>query len=127
MSGLSFTGEIAGTTGYVPPEQVTDFRGTDDRADQYALGATLYHLLSGHKIHDYPQNLAQQLLKILQEEPVPIRQRNPAVPEALAAAIHRALARQRNDRYADVREMKAALEPFRANSASESPLSTGTN
>lgn len=127
MSGLSFTGEIAGTAGYIPPEQVTDFRGTDARADQYALGATLYHLLSGHKIHDYPQNLAQQLLKILQEEPVPIRQRNPEVPEALAAAIHRALARQRNDRYADVREMKAALEPFRATSASESPLSSGTN
>lgn len=127
MSGLSFTGEIAGTAGYLPPEQVTDFRGTDARADQYALGATLYHLISGHKIHDYPQNLAQQLLMILQEEPAPIRQRNPEIPEPLAAAIHRALARNPADRYADVIAMKQAMEPFRSGPASESALPSGAN
>jgi len=124
MSGLSFTGEIAGTAGYVPPEQVTDFRRTDARADQYALGASLYHLISGHKIHDYPQNLAQQLLVILQEEPVPIRKRDPDIPEALAGAIHRALARNPRDRYPDALSMKQALEPFRENPASEPKIST---
>lgn len=126
MSGLSFTGEIAGTAGYVPPEQITDFRGTDARADLFALGASLYHLISGHKIQDYPQNLAQQLLKILQEDPVPIRNRVPEIPESLAQAIHRALARNPGDRYPDALAMKQALEPFRASSASEPKVSSGT-
>ena len=50
---------------------------------------------------------------ILQEEPVPIRNRHYAVPEALSAAIHKALAREPADRYSDVAAMKAALSPFR--------------
>ncbi len=113
LSGLSFTGEIAGTSGYIPPEQVTNFRSADPAADQYAMGATLYHLISGSKIYDFPPNLARQLLMILQEEPVPIRNRHYAVPEALSAAIHKALAREPADRYSDVAAMKAALSPFR--------------
>jgi serine/threonine protein kinase len=113
MSGLSFTGEIAGTSGYIPPEQVTNFRSTDPAADQYAMGATLYHMLSGSKIYDFPPNLARQLLMILQEEPVPIRNRHSAIPEALANAVHLALAREPADRYPNVSEMIEALEPFR--------------
>lgn len=114
MSGLSFTGEIAGTSGYIPPEQVTNFRATEPAADQYAMGATLYHMLCGKKIHDFPPNLARQLLMILQEEPVPIRQRHPAVPEALAEVVHKALARKPEDRYSDVAAMRQALERFRS-------------
>ena len=113
MSGLSFTGEIAGTSGYIPPEQVTNFRSTDPAADQYAMGATLYHMLSGSKIYDFPPNLARQLLMILQEEPVPIRNRHSAIPEALANAVHKALARDPADRYPNVSAMIEALEPFR--------------
>ena len=124
MSGVSFTGEIAGTAGYIPPEQVTNFRATDAKADLYALGATLYSLISGQKIHDYPQNLAQQLLKILQEEPVPILRREPSVPPALAEAIHRALARRPQDRYSDATAMKAALEPFRTTAAASASIPT---
>ena len=113
MSGLSFTGEIAGTSGYIPPEQVTNFRSTDPAADQYAMGATLYHMLSGSKIYDFPPNLARQVLMILQEEPVPIRNRHAAIPEALANAVHKALAREPADRYPNVSAMIAALQPFR--------------
>ena len=113
MSGLSFTGEIAGTSGYIPPEQVTNFRSTDPAADQYAMGATLYHLLCGKKIHDFPPNLAQQLLMILQEEPVPIQKRFAEIPDDLARAVHKALQRNPEDRYPDVSAMLQALEPFR--------------
>lgn len=113
MSGLSFTGEIAGTSGYISPEQVTNFRAADPSADQYAMGATLYHLIAGVKIYDFPANLARQLLMILQDEPVPIKSRLASVPEELAAAIHKALARNPADRFADAREMRLAIEPFR--------------
>lgn len=113
MSGLSFTGEIAGTSGYISPEQVTNFRSTDPFADQYAMAATLYHLICGKKIYDFPPNLARQLLLILQEEPIPIRDRLATVPEPLAAAIHKALARDPADRYPNATAMRLALDPFR--------------
>ncbi|MFM7592547.1 MAG: serine/threonine protein kinase, partial [Isosphaeraceae bacterium] len=113
MSGLSFTGEIAGTSGYISPEQVTNFRAADPLADQYAMGATLYHLITGVKIYDFPANLARQLLMILQDEPVAIKSRMASVPDELAAIIHKALARNPADRFADAREMRLAIEPFR--------------
>lgn len=127
MSGLSFTGEIAGTSGYISPEQVTNFRSTDPFADQYALAATLYHLICGKKIYDFPPNLAQQLLLILQEEPVPLQTRLPGVPVPLAEAIHKALARDPANRYHDAIAMRKALDPYRMivekekSSASENP------
>ena len=51
-------------------------------------------------------------MKILLEDPVPIRDRRPDLPEGLAAIIHRALARDPQARYASVREMRRALVPF---------------
>jgi hypothetical protein len=43
---------------------------------------------------------------------VPIRSRRPDLPEALAEAVHRALARRPEDRFADVGELRQALLPF---------------
>ncbi len=51
-------------------------------------------------------------MKILLEDPVPIRDRRPDLPEGLAAIIHRALARDPQARYANVREMRRALLPY---------------
>jgi serine/threonine-protein kinase len=113
MSGLSFTGEIAGTSGYISPEQVTNFRAADYLADQYAMAATLYHMITGQKIYDFPANLARQLLMILQDEPVPIKSRLSSIPDDLASVIHKALARNPAERYPDARVMCEALQPFR--------------
>lgn len=113
MSGLSFTGEIAGTSGYISPEQVTNFRDADPLADQYAMGATLYHLITGAKIYDFPANLARQLLMILQDEPIHIKTRLASVPDELAAVIHKALSRNPADRFVSAREMCLAIQPYR--------------
>ena len=115
MSGLSFTGEIAGTSGYISPEQVTNFRDADYLADQYAMAATLYHMITGLKIYDFPANLARQLLMILQDEPVPMKSRLASVPDELAAIVHKALARNPSERYPNARAMYEALQPFRMN------------
>ena len=45
--GLTRVGWLVGTVDYAAPEQVVDARTADHRADQYALGATLYHMLIG--------------------------------------------------------------------------------
>ncbi len=95
LSGLTVTGHTAGTSGFMAPEQITDFRGVKPAADQYAAGAMLYYLLTGKKVYDFPAEIQRQLLMVLQDEPVPIRDRRAEIPAELSAIVHRALARSR--------------------------------
>jgi serine/threonine-protein kinase len=114
LSGLTFTGETSGTSGFMAPEQITDFRSVKPAADQYGAGAMLYYLLTGKKDYDFPPQLQRQLLMVLQEDPIPIRDRRAEIPAELAAIVHRALARSPRDRFPDVRAMRDALRPFAA-------------
>jgi serine/threonine-protein kinase len=114
LSGLTFTGQTSGTSGFMAPEQITDFRSVKPAADQYGAGAMLYYLLTGKKVYDFPPQLQRQLLMVLQEDPVPIRDRRAEIPAELAAIIHRTLARKPEDRFPDVRAMREALRPFAA-------------
>lgn len=114
MSGLTFSGHTGGTSGFMAPEQITDFRGVKPAADQYAAAALLYYLLTGAKVYDFPSEVQRQILMILQERPVPIQARRADIPDELAAIVHRGLARAPGDRFPDVRAMREALRPFAA-------------
>ena len=112
MSGLSSSNEFGGTAPFMAPEQINDLRATKPSADQYSAAATLYNLLTDRYIYDFPKKLHAKIMKILLEDPVPIRDRRPDIPEGLAAIIHHALARDPLARYPNVREMRRALLPF---------------
>lgn len=112
LSGLSLLGDFSGTVGYLPPEQILDFRSTRPSADQYAVAATLYYLLTGSPIFDFPPEPVRRVQMILEQDPLPIQQRRREIPDAVADVIHRALAREPEDRYPDVEAMRAALFPF---------------
>jgi serine/threonine-protein kinase len=112
LSGLTIGGEMGGTVAFMPPEQVTDFRSAQPPADQYSAAATLYVLLTDHFTHDFPESAAKSVGVILHADPVPIRTRRPEIPEGLARAIHRALAKEPADRFAGAAEMRRALLPF---------------
>ena len=112
MSGLTQSNDLGGTAPYMAPEQINDLRATKPPADQYSAAATLYKLLTDRFIYDFPERLNATIMKILLEDPVPIRQRRPDLPEGLAAVIHRALARDPQARYASMQEMRRALAPF---------------
>jgi len=118
LSGLTMIDEMGGTPGFMAPEQITRFREARPPADQYALGATLYRLLTGRMLYDFPRGIMPKhrvmawLQMILQQEFMPIRARRPDLPEPLAAIVHRALSRDPADRFPDVRAMRAALLPF---------------
>jgi serine/threonine-protein kinase len=112
LSGLTMRGDVGGTVAFMAPEQVTQFREAQPPVDQYAAGATLYTLLTDRHIYDLPEQFTDQILMLLQEDPVPIRARRPDLPAELAGVIHRALAREPGSRFADVGAMRQALLAF---------------
>lgn len=112
ISGLTVSGTAGGTPAFMPPEQVLDFRTAKPAADQYAAAATLYDLLTGAPIHGPYVSLQERYKQILTADPVPLLSHRPELPAELAAAIHRALARKPEERFADVQAFCQALAPF---------------
>ena len=112
LSGLTLAGDMGGTVKFMPPEQITAYREVKPAADQYAAAATLYHLLTAQHVYDFTDLGVGAIAKILEEDPVPLRQRRSEVPELLAAIIHRALEREPRDRFADVAAFHKALLAF---------------
>jgi hypothetical protein len=100
------------------PEQLTDARSVDIRADLYSLGCTLFHLLNGRppfSAPDYP-TFHQKQTGHLYHDPPRLDELRPEVPAALADVVERLLRKRPEDRYATPAEVAAALEPFTAGS-----------
>lgn len=94
-------GARAVTPGYAPPEQYG--RGTTDtRSDIYALGATLYNLLTGQEPLESVQRLAGRQLP-------PAFQLNPAIPVHISQAIERAMHLEPEQRFQNAGEFLQAL------------------
>jgi len=115
-SRVTVTGEILGTPHYMAPEQGRGDR-VDHRADLYALGATLYHVLGGAPPHEAESPVAV-IMKHLREEPLPLRTRSPSVPPGLERVIHRLLQKEPEQRYQshaalidDLERLAAGREP----------------
>jgi serine/threonine protein kinase len=110
-SGLTVAGTVLGTPEYMPAEQA-EGRSVDERADVYAIGAILYHLLAGAP--PYEGNSSKEVLaKLVRREPIPVEKREPATPRELATIVRTAMARTPSDRYATAKELAADLERFR--------------
>src|SRR5205085_982335 len=92
--------------GYAAPEQYST--GTSTRTDVYALGATLYALLTGTVPADALYRMTQQGCG--HDDPLePISKLVPTIPQHVAEAIHRALAINSNGRFSSVEEFCQAL------------------
>jgi eukaryotic-like serine/threonine-protein kinase len=109
MSGLTVANESGGTPEFMPPEQVTDFRHARPTADQYAVAATLYYLLTGQKVYEPGKSVQEMLLRIMVEDPIPLRPGALPLPGRFDMVLRKALARSPNDRYPGVREMRRVL------------------
>jgi serine/threonine protein kinase len=112
LSGLTMQGEIGGTPGFMAPEQVTHYREVKPAADQYSAAASLYYLLSGQYVMDFASDTTAQMVQIITDDRIPIRQRRPDVPEGLEEAIHKALAREQDERYPNVTALRDAIRPY---------------
>jgi serine/threonine-protein kinase len=109
IGGVTLTGGMGGTLGYMAPEQLDGFHQAGEPADQYGATATLYFLLTARLPYDFPEDLFGRFEMLRREEPVPIRARRPDLPEALAAVIARGLARDPARRFASVAGLREAL------------------
>jgi len=111
---ITLHGQFLGTLDYVAPEQCTDPHAVDIRADVYGLGCTLYELLAGRAPFARPgYESAFQKMKAHVEAPVPpIQEPRPDVPERLASALGRMLAKDREGRFASPAEVVWAVQPF---------------
>jgi serine/threonine-protein kinase len=112
LSGLTFSGEMRGTVPFMPPEQMLDFKTVTPAGDLYATAATLYYLLTCQFLYDQVGEGGDLIRTLLEEPPVPVRQRRRDVPEGLAAVLQKCLARDPKDRYPTAAAMRSALRPF---------------
>jgi serine/threonine-protein kinase len=111
---LTLTGSIAGTPGYMAPEQITG--SSDDigpACDIYALGVVLYELLTGWT--PFSGNLATILGSIVSEPPPPPRTRCPELDPVLEAVCLRALAKHPADRFASARQFAEIIDVYLRN------------
>ena len=106
---LTQTGMSVGTPAYMSPEQATGDRALDARSDIYSLASVLYEMLAGEQPYTGPT--MQAILMKRLSEPVPrVRSGRPSVPEAVDAAIGKALAVVPADRYSTVAQFAHALD-----------------
>ncbi len=97
-TGFTMTGVVAGTPNYMSPEQACSSRDIDFRSDQYALGATLYRLVTGSLA--YKGSSVAELLAKKITDPIPApREVNPEVSEACEHLLTVLMARDRKQRY----------------------------
>ncbi|MBS2027601.1 MAG: protein kinase [Deltaproteobacteria bacterium] len=105
------TGQLAvlGTPWYMSPEQARAVRDLDARTDVYSLAVVLYQLLTGSVPFD-AENAMGVLTRIVTEAPTPMRSLAPGIPEALDAAVLRAMEKDPAKRPATVRELLAQFD-----------------
>lgn len=101
-----------GTLRYSSPEQCeSSTAALDGRTDVYSLCVTLYEAVTGRPIFD-GQGEARLVFQVVNEEPAPPRQVNPAIPEDLERILLKGISKRREERHASAAALAAELEAF---------------
>jgi serine/threonine protein kinase len=108
-ASMTSSGVAMGTPHYMAPEQATDAKHADHRADIYSLGCTLYHLVTG-RVPYHGTSAFEIVIKHVNEPLMPAHVANPNVSEELSRVIDRMTAKKAANRYGSMGEVIAALE-----------------
>ncbi|HEY4011859.1 MAG TPA: serine/threonine-protein kinase [Polyangiaceae bacterium] len=102
-------GMVMGTPAFMAPEQArARWDEVDGRTDLWAVGATMFTLLSGRYVHEAPSE-QERLIASATKRASPVAAAAPSVPVTVAAIVDRALAYAKEDRWADADAMHAAV------------------
>jgi eukaryotic-like serine/threonine-protein kinase len=111
-SGLTMPGIVVGTPQYMAPEQArADTSHVDRRTDVYGLGATLYELLSGRTPYA-GKSSAEVLIKVIQDDPIPIRKIEPSIPIDLETIVMKCMQKESQQRYQSAKELYEDLQRY---------------
>lgn len=108
-TNITRAGTTVGTVDYMSPEQARNSKAADIRSDLYSLGATWFHLLTGHP--PFPEGSMLNKLNAHSSGPRPdVRDENDSVPESIAVIIKRLMAVNPEDRYQTPLELLEDLD-----------------
>ncbi len=108
---LTLTGDVLGTLRYMSPEQLSGEQIVDERTDVYSLGLTLYELLAGRPA--FGETARERLIgQILNSDPPPLRKVDAGIPRDLETIAAKALAKDRDARYASARALADDLHRY---------------
>jgi eukaryotic-like serine/threonine-protein kinase len=108
-SGSTRDGSLLGTPAFMSPEQARGrSQDVDERTDLWAVGATMYTLLSGKFVHE-AETINEQLIQTATKPAQPIATLCPDLHVSVARIVDRALAYERNDRWPNARAFQQAV------------------
>lgn len=111
-SGMTIEGSVLGTPSYMPPEQARgNLDEVDTRSDIYAIGATLYQLLTGNPPFA-AASVYETIRQVLNKEPAQPQERNPDIPQDLSTICMKCLQKSPDKRYQSALELKEELQRF---------------
>jgi serine/threonine-protein kinase len=105
-------GKAYGTPYYIAPEQIRGMIDIDGRADIYGLGATFYHMVTG-RVPFMADDSAEIMRKHLREPLIPPDHINTALSAGISEVIEVMMAKRKEDRYTNAKELLADLEALR--------------
>ena len=109
----STPGAVMGTAGYMSPEQAQGKTGqTDHRSDIFSFGCILFEAVTGHKPFE-GDSAVQAMYKVIYEPAPSIREFSPSAPPDLERIVRRCLAKDPDDRYQTIKDVKIELRDLR--------------
>ncbi len=114
-ANASMTAQIVGTPAYMSPEQASgDPSGIDTRVDVYALGVTLYEMLTGRMPYDTNVSIGKLLHNIAHAEPTPPYKFVSRIDGDLSAIVLKSLEKKKEDRYQSVDALASDVSRYLA-------------
>ncbi len=123
-SDMTRTGLVVGTPSYMAPEQVMGGKAVPG-TDLFAVGAVLYHLLTGLKPFEAP-TLQSLFYRIVTDMPRPLEEVRPGLPPALNAIIQKSMAKDVSERFTSALDMANAIIGVRSGLSGDSYATTAS-